>query len=192
MADWYRKRQPTRTRIVFTHPTVNIRDGTQSSTIQYSALRQRMPELVWAHWARMAHTEDHNTGVIHSSDMSYQGCDVDPKSATLLCHWTRSCVVHACSRCGHPSGAAEPYGKGAGPWHCHWLHWPAIQMSMPYFLSAEDRLYATAYAGRTAASHSTRPALWCQYGSGADPAPCLGARPWHDGPVRPPRIGRAR
>jgi len=63
----------------------------------------------------MAHTEDHNTGVMHPSDVPYPLCDVDPKSATLLCHWTRSCVVYDGSRCRNHSGAAQPYGKGAGP-----------------------------------------------------------------------------
>jgi hypothetical protein len=58
-------------------------------------------------------------------------------------------------------------------------------------LHAEERPDATTDVGRTAASHGTRPALWGQYGRSIDPAPGLGARPWHDGPVRPPGLGWA-
>ena len=58
-------------------------------------------------------------------------------------------------------------------------------------LNTEDRLYATADIGRTAESHGTCPALWCQYGSRGDPPPGSDVRPWHDGPVRPPGIGWA-
>jgi hypothetical protein len=57
--------------------------------------------------------------------------------------------------------------------------------------NAEERLYATADIGRTAARHGTGPALWGQYRSRGDPPPGSAARPWHDGPVRSPRIGRA-
>src|SRR5215472_9684418 len=54
---------------------------------------------------------------------------------------------------------------------------------------AEERLYATADVRRTTEGHGTRPALWGQYGSGGDPAPGPGARPWHHGAVRPSGIG---
>src|SRR6266705_5424644 len=57
--------------------------------------------------------------------------------------------------------------------------------------NAEERLSATADIGRTAARHGTGPALWGQYRSRGDPPPGSAARPWDDGPVRSPRIGRA-
>src|SRR6266568_7970699 len=182
MGDWYRKRQPTRTRIVFTHPMINTRDGTQEGHTQYSALRQQTRALACAKWASMTQTEDLNTGVIPPEDVPYQLCDVDP-SPLNFCAMGRAPLWCMLAPDAAPSGTSKPYGKGVSPLHCPWIHWPVMQMSMPGVRNAEDRLYGTAYAGRTAESHRTCPALWGQYGSGADPAPRLGARPWHDGPV---------
>src|SRR5712692_7062309 len=48
------KRQPTRTRIVFTHPTISIRDCTQGGNIYYSALRQRTRDLACAKCSSIA------------------------------------------------------------------------------------------------------------------------------------------
>jgi hypothetical protein len=53
--------------------------------------------------------EDHRTFVIHSNDVKYQLCDVDPEYTHLLCHWTRSFVVNDCSQFRNHSGSSQPY-----------------------------------------------------------------------------------
>ena len=44
-------------------------------------------------------------------------CIIDPMYANLLCHWTRSLVVHGCSPWHNHAGSAQPYCPGVGPEH---------------------------------------------------------------------------